>query len=318
MNVLLTSIGRRVQIVNFFKKVLGGKGYVYSTDVDRTAPGLYCSDKGIVVPPVANENEYISKIIEICNKENINLIIPFIDPELPLLARNKEIISYNTNAIVLVSSFEVVNICNDKLLTAKFFTKNDIPTPFTWEKSNFVWQNFPVIVKPRFGSAGKGVYECDSGSKLKLFLQEEDVIIQQKLNGFEVTLDVLCDLNSNCLAIVPRKRLKIRAGEVERGITIKSDELLQWGQKIVSLLKPIGPINIQCFIVNNEPFFTEINPRFGGGYPLTYFAGVNFPKMIIDFVKGEIVEPCIGKYEHNLLMLRYDDAIIKKEEELIG
>lgn len=318
MNVLLTSIGRRVQIVNFFKKAVGDKGKVFTADASNTAPGLYTGDAGFIIPPINSEN-YLNRLIQICSENKIDLIIPFIDPELPVLAKSKTIISEVADAVALVSDPDVIEIGHDKILTAKFFQEHGIPTVETWLAKSYTWQGYPVIVKPRFGSAGKGVHECRQPQELTFYSMYGDhLIIQRKLEGSEITLDILCDQNSTCLTVVPRKRLKIRAGEVERGITIEAPELLQWGIKIANALRAVGPINVQCFLTDDGPIFTEINLRFGGGYPLSYYAGVNFPKMIIEFMSGNPVKPCLGEYERNLLMLRYDEAVIKKQEELLS
>lgn len=294
MNLLLTSIGRRVKVVQFFKENLGEKDSLFCADLDPTAPGLYFSDKAFILEPVTSDR-YVRQVIKICNEYAVDLIIPFIDPELEVLAKHKSEIYSECKALALVSDLEVVKTGSDKLLTWKFFQSNEIPTPTTWTVKDFFSSSnndFPVILKPRFGSAGKGVVTCNNKAEIEFYSKgKEDFIVQEKLSGSEVTLDILCDIQSRCLSIVPRKRIKIRAGEVERGITIDAPELIYWGKKITELLKPVGPINVQCFLTEKGPVFTEINPRFGGGYPLSYYAGANFPKMILDFISGKQVKP---------------------------
>lgn len=321
VNVLITSIGRRVELVRFFKLALSQQGgKVYAADVDRTAPGLYEADRGFLVPSVKDEN-YVGKLLDLCIRERISLVVPLIDPELPVLARTKELF-FKYSIRVLVSSPNVVDICADKYKTYKFFMENGIPTPYTIKAADFLKSKermfFPLVVKPRFGSAGKDITICHNEDELLFYTKKiPEAIIQEYLMGEEITIDAICDFDNEVISVVPRQRLKIRAGEVERAITRKEKPLLEWGKRIAEYLKGEGPINIQCFLTERGPVFTEINPRFGGGYPLSFYAGADFPSMIIKMVKGEKVAPCIGDFDDGLVMMRYDHAILKKSEELL-
>ncbi len=322
MNVLLTSVGRRVELVRFFKIALSQEaGKVYAADVDRTAPGLYEADRGFLVPGVTDSN-YIDELLNLCKREKINLVIPLIDPELPVLARVRDMF-YRYGIRLLVSSPEVIDTGSDKLKTFEFFAGYEIPTPNTISVSEYLGGNkrisFPLIIKPRFGSAGKDVIICHNEEDIAFFSKRiPEPIIQEYLKGEEVTIDILCDFENAVISVVPRQRLKVRGGEVERALTRREDLLLDWGKRIAECLKPEGPINIQCFLTEKGPVFTEINPRFGGGYPLSYYAGADFPSMIIRMMKGEKVAPCIGDFRDRFVMMRYDHAIFRKAEELLG
>jgi carbamoyl-phosphate synthase large subunit len=312
-------VGRRVSLVKFFKEAINGKGYVYAADCVPTAPGLYVADKSFLVPK-STDKEYIPFLLEKCVEEKIKLIIPLIDTELPILAQEKEKFHEN-GIIILVPPLETVMICHDKYLTYRFLLENNLPTPKTLLVNEALAEdnlNFPLIIKPRYGSASIGVQKCENYEDVKFYAKKIfEPILQEFLEGDEITLDILCDFDGNPISIVPRKRLKIRGGEVERGITIKNYELLSLTLELVKKLNPSGVINVQCFLTSKGFYFTEINPRFGGGYPLTHYAGVNFPKLIIKLIEGEKIEPMIGKYKENVLMLRYDEAIFINESELI-
>ncbi|AKX93501.1 carbamoyl phosphate synthase-like protein [Moorella thermoacetica] len=320
MNILFTSAGRRVELIKLFQEVQE-VDRVIAVDIGNTAPTLYCADKGFVIPKEGSDN-YLDVLLEICRKYNIHMIIPLFDLELPFLSKLKETF-HKEGVVVLISSPHVIEICLDKLQTAKFFNEHQIPTPLTYTPEDFLSRDIQgfdgqFIVKPRFGSSGKGVNKCNTKEEINYFIrQNETYIIQEFIRGYEVTLDVLCDFKGNCISIVPRKRLKVRGGEVERAVTIEAPNLLKITQEIVSKLNAVGPINIQCFITEQGPVFTEINPRFGGGYPLSYHAGADFPKMIVKMALGEKIAPRIGIYRRNLYMLRYDTAIYKGEDELI-
>lgn len=319
LNILLTSVGRRVSLVKFFKEAIGNRGKIYAADCVNTAPALYVADKAFIVPRV-NDRDYIPLLLDKCKKENIKLIVPLIDPELPVLSKERGLF-LREGIIPLISEYDVVMIGYDKLLTAKFFYDINIPTPETFvytEDLDFKDVKFPIIIKPRFGSASIGVQKCESMQDLMFYSSKiSEPIIQEFLEGEEITIDILCDFEGKLISMVQRKRLKIRAGEVERGITIKNEELFNLVKKIVDMLKPFGVINIQCFWTKNGFLFTEINPRFGGGYPLSYYAGVNFPKIIIDILEGKKVKDTVFDYKEGLLMLRYDEAIYIDEKSLL-
>lgn len=253
---------------------------------------------------------------------DISLVVPFIDPELPVLDQARSAFS-REGITLLTSAPEVVEVGMDKFKTTRFFEDHGIPTPLTFSGESLNEEllkslQFPVVVKPRFGSSSIGVHVCYDEHELKFYVEcVTDPIIQSFAEGSEITIDVLCDFNGTCLSIVPRKRLKVRGGEVERAITVDDEELIHYIQRIVDSLHPVGPINVQCFKSEKGVLFTEINARFGGGYPLSYAAGADFPALIIRMVNGEKVEPAIGDYQKGLAMLRYDEAIYTEEDHLI-
>jgi len=322
-NVLLTSVGRRVSLVRFFKESLGSRGYVFAADCDSTAPGLYFADRGFLLPKVTDRN-YVPVLMERCKELGIKLVVPLIDPELPVLAKAKDLF-IQEGIIPLVSDYEVVMITYDKLQTAKFFDEYRIPAPrvFSLEDSGSLPEDsFPLIIKPRFGSASVGVQRCDTWEDVRFYSKKvNQPILQEFLEGEEVTIDVLCDFEGRILSTAQRKRLKVRAGEVERGITIKDELLFYFTSLIVEALRPFGAINIQCFLTPKGPFFTEINPRFGGGYPLSYYAGANFPRLIVKMLEGDLkgkgLEGFSAEYRENLVMLRYDEAVYIDKSELL-
>ena len=318
MNILLTSVGRRVKIVEFFKHALKGEGAVFAGDCSTTAPGLYAADKGFILPEVKAVS-YLTSIMDICRQHQISAVIPLIDSELPVLAGAVD--DFLRQGIrLIVACPKTVFIGQDKLLTAQLFSAMGVPTPKTWGFEDGLDQwDYPVIIKPQNGSASNGVYLCQN-LKDVMFYKEKVVepIIQEYVEGREVTYDVLCDFQSRCLSIVGRQRLKVRAGEVERGMTVRCHgKVKKHILNIVKVLKPIGVINIQCFLTDNGPLFIEINPRFGGGYPLAQAVGANFPKKLIKLLKGELWDYS-DDWREGMLMLRYDEAVFIKEENLYG
>ncbi len=325
MRVLFTSSGRRVELIKLFKQ----EGYfTIAGDFDPTAPSLYIADAGIILPKITEDN-YISFLLEECKKKKVNILIPLIDTELSILAKVKDKFK-EIGTTILISNYSSVSIAADKYATYEFFTKVRLPTPRTLllnTNKELVLTSeiaYPVILKPRYGSSGKGVFCCKDEKSLRFFtnyVQEEEYILQELIRGEEITIDILGDGKGNVISAVQRKRLKVRGGEVERGVTIKYPELFEDVIKFSKAFKPFGAINIQCFYNkdNKTRFYTEINARFGGGYPLSYHAGANFPRYIKRLLMEEKINLNIGEdYIEGLIMSRFDFAIYKMNIELLG
>ena len=319
VNILITSAGRRGALVKCFKESIKGiekvRGEIFAIDANPLSAALYICDKYYIVPYVSDKN-YISTLFKICKKENIKLIIPTIDTELLILSHNKKKFK-EIGTIIVVSNSESIKICRDKLKTFKFFIENNIPTVKTFSREQIDEinnLNYPKFIKPCYGSGGKNTFKVKNKKELDFYKNYIDnPVIQEFAKGQEFTLDVLADLRGKVVNVVPRERIEIRAGEVNKGKTVKDQRLIKFGKMIVEKLGGIGPITIQCFIKDDEIKFTEINPRFGGGYPLSFAAGANYPELLIRMALGESITAKLGEFEENLIMLRWEDAVFKKE-----
>ena len=322
VNILITSAGRRGALVRCFKKTIEGMkkigGKVISVDASPLAAALYLSDKHYIVPRISDSN-YIDNLLEICNKENIKLIIPTIDTELLILSQNKEIFE-KKGIRIAISDTKVIEICSNKLKTFQFFKENNIPTVETFsycQVDKIEKLNYPLFIKPSSGSASINTYKINNRKELDFFIDYiERPVIQEFAEGREFTLDVLADLEGQVINVVPRERIEVRAGEINKGRTVKDGRLIEYGKNIVEKLSGIGPITIQCFKKGSEIKFTEINPRIGGGYPLSFAAGANYPELLIRMVLEEKIAPRLGDFEENLIMLRWEDAVFIKKDEI--
>ena len=314
MNILLSSAGRRVALTESFRHALRGRGRVLATDADPTAPALYAADKGILVPRV-DDVGYVPALLDICRTEGVSAVIPLIDTELPGLARaHDEFRRVGTQ--VLLAGPDSVETCFDKLQTASLFERLEIPAPGTASQDARPYP-LPAVVKPRRGSAGKGVNIARTAAEVDYWLAATpDALIQELLVGPEVTTDVLCDLEGRPLLAVQRERLKTRGGEVERGVTVCHPKITEYALRAAEALRPAGAINIQCFLTKRGPLFTEINPRFGGGYPLAHAAGAAFPERIVAMlVQGP--QPSLPAPRVGVVMMRFDQAVFRTREELL-
>lgn len=313
INVLILSAGRRVELVNCFKDArddLGIIGNVVAVDLSSTAPALYHADKHHLICRISDD-KYIDEIINICKREEINLIVPTIDTELYKLAREKERIESETKAIVLVSNIDVIEICRDKYNTQSFFERNGFKVPRLItekiiSKGDF---KFPLFIKPLNGSSSINTFKVNNDSELEFFLNYvPEPLVQEFIEGEEYTVDTFVDFQHNPITIVPRLRLATRSGEVLKGIVKKDKEIIEEVKKVLKVLKPIGHITLQCMKTKNGIEFIEINPRFGGGAPISIKAGANSPKNLYKLLMGETLN-YNEDYEDNLLASRHDDAV---------
>lgn len=325
MNVLLTSSGRRVALLESFRRAVAatGGGAVYAADMDPTAPTLQVADRPFALPPV-HSSAYVPRLLGIARDEGVDLIVPLIDPELPVLARHQDLFR-RYGITVMVSSRESVKIADDKLATATFLGEAGVPTPPTIDASDTgvaaiaAELGFPLVLKPRRGSSGAGVTICRDEEELAFRVKREGGLVAQAfVGGSEVTIDVFGDGAGNVLSLVPRKRLKVRGGEVERAVTIDDGYFREHVFRIADRFKPLGAINIQCHVTPGGPVFTEINARFGGGYPLADEAGAGFPELLVELVSGRHPSGCLGRYRRGLVMSRYDAAVYADVSRLAG
>lgn len=310
MKVLFTAIGRRVQLIEHFKKY----HRVTGVDIEELVPAKYFVDAFYKVPKW-NDKDYIDNLLNICQKEKIDMLIPLFEREFTLLCENRE--KFNEIGTVLIlSSKRIIEIFNDKWESYKFFMSNNIDTPMTYSKQELKDCNFPLIIKPTDGAGSKNVFKIKDEKELNFFIDYiENPIIQEFVEGTEYTIDVLCDLDGNVISIVPRQRIEVRAGEVSKGRTVKDMAIIERTLELCNKLKidenikPIGPLTIQCIVdLKGNIKFIEVNPRFGGGVPLSFEAGVAYAELLRKMVKGEEILPIIGEFKE-LTMLRYDEAI---------
>ena len=313
INVLILSAGRRVELVKSFKQAreelnIGGK--VIACDLSDTAPAIYHADSYYLVPRILDDN-YIPSIMDICKKENIDLIIPTIDTELLKLAEEKEKIELETNAKVHVSDLNVVKICRDKYNTQAFFEEHGFKVPklITQKEIENKEYEFPMFIKPLNGSSSINTFKINNEKELEFFLEYvPQPMVQEFIEGDEYTIDAFVDFDHNPITIVPRQRLATRGGEVLKGVVKKDREIIEEVKKVIEILKPIGHITLQCMKTKRGIEFIEINPRFGGGAPISIKAGANSPKNLYRLLMGETLA-YNEEYEDNLLASRHDDAV---------
>lgn len=318
MNILFSSCGRRVELVSLFKKACYNERNIthriIGIDNNPLASARFAVDAFYLVPR-ADEVNFIDEIISICKREKIDLIIPLIDPELRIYSVNKRIFEEHGVKIV-VSDINVIDICSSKLKTATFYKILNIPYVKTVRAEEYLSHpnfSFPVVIKPCEGSGSKNVFEAMDKDDIRILMKKiKEPIVQPKIDAPEITVDCLCDFEGRPINAVSRLRIETRAGESCKGKTLKDELLLDHVHKILTELKPIGPVTIQCFKIADNYLFSEINPRFGGGYPLSHAAGANYPKLLLKMHMGEKINNLWGKYFEDIYFTRYDQSFFFK------
>ncbi len=320
MNILILSAGTRNKLVQYFNKELGNDGKIIATDCSELAPAVYEADKFYKVSRIDSPS-YIDEVIEICKNEKVDTLFALIDPELSLIAKNIDRF-HEIGVKPIISDYEAVELSFNKYEMFKFLEKNNIKTPKTYislddflEDFNKKLITFPVFVKPVKGSASINITKINDKEELEFIMKKYDnLIIQEFMGGQEIGADVYIDMISNkVVSIFTKEKLKMRAGETDKSVSFKDEKLFNFIKNFVNKAGFKGIIDIDIFRINNEYYISEVNPRFGGGYPHAYEAGVNVPKMIINNINGIENEEQIGNYDDNVYMMKYNEVMIMKD-----
>jgi carbamoyl-phosphate synthase large subunit len=320
MNILFTSVGRRVELLKAFRtayRALELKGRIIALDCDLLAPALNLVDRPYVVPRV-DSSDYIPALVDICAKEEVDVVFPLIDPDIQVLPRHRAQIEA-VGARLAAVSVEAATICGDKWLTAEFFQRLGLATPCTWlpGQIDLATAAYPLFIKPRNGSAAKNAFKVRDARELAFFSSYvPHAVIQECLPGPEITSDLVSDLDSELLAVVSRRRIEVRAGEVAKGITVRDPRVIEACATIARALPAVGPITVQCMMKNDLPYFTEINARFGGGVPLGIASGVDSPRWLLArLARIDLKIPPLGSYRTGCYMTRFDDSFFISQAE---
>jgi len=311
LNVLITAGSRRVPLVQAFQRALRttGGGSVIVTDVNPLSPAVYVADRSYSAP-LSTDPGFLNAIFDLCRVENIGLLVPTIDDELTLFAEHTARFA-DRGIRVAVSPPATTSACNDKYTACRMLNESGIVAAETHLPSELPADpDFPLFIKPRSGRGGVHAYAVRDSQELEFFLgYVPDPVVQTYLAGPEFTVDVLCDFHGEPLSVVPRERVVIRAGVVDRGRTVRDPRLIDLGLACARAFRFVGAVNIQCRIVHDRPVVFEINPRFSGGIPLTIAAGADFPRMLVDLARGRRVTPAIGRFQDELWMTSYESSV---------
>jgi carbamoyl-phosphate synthase large subunit len=309
--VLFTCAGQRVDIVAAFRKA---GATALAVDVNELAPALYVADRRAPVPPVGDPR-YVDALAGLVAEHGATLVVPLADLDHRVLAERRS----DLGALVLLPGPETIALCEDKYEAHRFFERRGLPTPPTWLPDALPAElGFPVLVKARRGFGSRHIHAAADREELEFHLRRAAVesMVQQVCSGEEFSIDVFCDLDARCLNAIPRTMIESKGGESIKGMTVRDDELVEHGRRVAEALAIVGPANIQCF---REPDgslpVTDVNPRFGGGFPLPTAAGSRFPELALALARGERPEPRLGEYRAGVVMTRYFSQVILERAE---
>jgi carbamoyl-phosphate synthase large subunit len=312
LTVLVTAVSRRVTLVEAFRSALrtcGRGGRVLATDVNPWSPGVHVADEAFSVP-LSTAPDYVPAILDLCRHEHVDIVVPTIDDELPVLAAARARFA-GEGIHVVVSPLDTALACNDKVETCQRLRAAGVPAAASYAPGDLpATLEPPVFVKPRVGRGSVGAFAAKNRRELSFFLQYvPDPCVQEYLDGPEYTLDIFCDGKGEPVSVVPRERVVIRAGVIDRGRTVNDRRFIDLGIACARALPFAGPINVQCRMHGGTPTVFEINPRFSGGIGLTIRAGADFPRWVLDLAQNRPLPNRIGEFVDGLWMTSYETAL---------
>jgi carbamoyl-phosphate synthase large subunit len=300
--VLFTCAGQRVDIVTAFGQA-GAR--TIAADAGELAPALYHADERELVPRV-DDPGYIPTLAQLVRTHDVQLIVPLTDLDHVILANAREALA---PALVLLPDTEICGSLGDKWLAHRLFVERGIASPPTWLPTELPEDaKFPLLVKARVGFGSRHIYRTSDMRELQFFLARTpvDSMVQAVCSGEEFSIDVFCDLDGRCLNAIPRTMIESKGGESIKGRTIKDWELIEVGRNVAETLGLVGPANIQCFREPDGTYpVTDINPRFGGAFPLPTAAGSRYPELALALANGERPEPRLGEFREGVVMTRF-------------
>ena len=300
--VLFTCAGQRVDIVAAFGRA---GATTIAADIDPLAPALYHADRHALVPRV-DDPEYTAALAALVAEHDVRLIVPLSDLDQALLARCRDELA---PALVLVPDAETCARMADKYVAHLFFEEHGIPSPRSWLPEDVPEDaRYPLLVKVREGFGSRHIYRAHNRPELDFFLgyTQVDSFVQECCRGEEFSVDVFCDLEGRCLNAIPRTMIQSKGGESIKGVAIKDWELIEHARQVAETIGVLGPANIQCF---REPGgalpVTDVNLRFGGGFPVPLAAGSRYPELALELARGERPEPMLGEFRAGVVMTRF-------------
>jgi carbamoyl-phosphate synthase large subunit len=305
--VLFTCAGQRVDIVTAFARA---GATTIAVDCSELAPALYHADRRAIVPRV-DDPGYVAALQELVALHDVRLVVPLTDLDGALLAS-----ADLSPAVALVSPRDVVESVDDKWTAHVLFCERGVPSPATWLPEDLPAEvPFPVLVKARRGFGSRDIHRASDREELDFHLRRARVpsMVQRFCSGVEFSIDVLCDLDGRCLGAVPRTMVESKGGESIKGVTIRDADLIEFGCFVAETIGIRGPANVQCFRDGRDKWVTDVNPRFGGAFPLPTAAGSRYPELALALANGERPEPRLGDFREGVVMTRFFSEMILHE-----
>lgn len=321
VNVLVSSAGRRGALVRLIRQAVEPQGgQVFAVDAGPWSSACRLAADWEQVPRCSDAG-FLESVLAVCRRHDVSLIVPTIDPELAVYAAHREAFR-EAGVAVAVSGPETVAISGDKLATHEFLTAAGLPTVDRIDFEGGMTpgpHDFPLIIKPRFGSGSQGVQIVEDEDALRFFWRRtQQPIVQRLATGREYTVNCYVDRKRRCLAAVPHLRVETRGGEVSKCVTIRHPTLIELAERLIAALPdPWGPMCFQAFVDDaGRAQIIELNPRFGGGYPICHHSGADFIRLLIGETRGNDQFEPIADWREGVAMTRWDEAVFTTAEDV--
>jgi carbamoyl-phosphate synthase large subunit len=326
MNILLSCIGRRGYIAKYFRDCLTPQDLTIGTGNSEWTSGFKYCDVNLILPDL-DTPEYIPTLLQICRDRKIDAIISFSDLDINILSGCLDLFK-EIGVIPIIPSPAANQICFDKYQGYQFLTKEGFATPQTYSDFNLAVedikngkQKFPLIVKPRFGSGSQNLFKARNIKELDVFFHyAPNMLIQAEISGQEYGIDVCLNLQGEVISVVPRRKIAMRSGETDQAEICDRPDLIDLGISLgtaLGKLGHVGPLDVD-FLDNSEKVFAiDLNPRFGGGYPISHLAGANFPGLLLRIIQGEKIDSQIGNYQKDIVMMKEYSIIGGKQQDIL-
>jgi carbamoyl-phosphate synthase large subunit len=324
MNILFSCVGRRSYNVKYFRNHLGPQDRIIGTSNTPFTPAFSACDLGVLMPDIASVS-YIPTVIRLCQEQDVTGLLSFFDPDVDSLSRHRDELRA-IGVVPIVPSPEVSAICFDKYRTFLFLREKGWEAPETFidlEQARMALNDstatYPLVIKPRCGFGSQNLFYARNGRELEVFFHyAPDMLIQEKLQGTEYHLDICAGLDGKVLSVVPKRKITMRDGETDQAETSDDPALIDVGVAIgvqLGKLGLVGPLDVDLFVRDKRILILELNPRFGGGYPLAHRAGADFPRLILKMIRGEPVVPEVGRFTSGLLMMKDYDILTRQKTD---
>lgn len=325
-NILFCSVGRRARLLMDFRQSMNGCGRLVATDLSPVAPALFFADETYLVPRITAP-DYFDHVLDICDKSKVKAITTLIDPEIEILANHrKELLE--KGVLPLCPADWTAHLCFDKYEMFRHLHDKGVRTVLTYnslesfkEGLNKGEVSLPVFMKPISGSGSVGIGRCNTMEQVEEKWNDGKFtyIIQELMTGGDCDADVYVDcISHKPVAVFSKKKIESRVGGASKTISYKDPKLFAFVEEVCSVLELNGPCDMDFFIKDGEYYLSEINPRFGGAYLHAYGAGVDFIKLILNNIDGNENQSIIGQYDEDIIMMMYDDVVIKRKSDLMS
>ena len=325
-NILFCSVGRRARLLMDFRQSMNGCGRLVATDLSPVAPALFFADETYLVPRITAP-DYFDYVLDICDKRKVKAITTLIDPEIEILANHRsELLA--KGVLPLCPADWTAHLCFDKYEMFRHLHSKGVRTVLTYNSLESFKEglakgevSFPVFMKPISGSGSVGIGRCDTMEQVEEKWNDGKFtyIIQELMTGGDCDADVYVDcISHKPVAVFSKKKIESRIGGASKTISYKDTKLFAFVEEVCSVLELNGPCDMDFFIKDGEYYLSEINPRFGGAYLHAYGAGVDFIKLIMNNIDGIENQSIIGQYDEDIIMMMYDDVVIKRKSDLMS